>query len=193
MHTISTRAGVYRFETEGYTKDQQTAALRLSVTFRVPLSKVDEVYTKYKTESGAAEILVARIAPAMAKNVLGRYTAHNTVQSCDTLMVEITQAIQNAINDKEPLFIETVQLEDIEFSKAYEASIEARIIQAKAEADSIKMKGDAEAEVIEKRGAALAKNPNLVSLVTAESWDGKLPATMLPNGTVPFVDVKAKQ
>jgi hypothetical protein len=29
----------------------------------------------------------------------------------------------------------------------------------------------------------------VIALVTAENWDGVLPSTMLPNGTVPFLNV----
>ncbi|MCC5827213.1 SPFH domain-containing protein, partial [Alkalimonas sp.] len=60
--------------------------------------------------------------------------------------------------------------------------------QAQAEADSIRLRGNAEAEAIRERAAALANNPLLVELVKAETWDGKLPTTMLPNSTVPFIE-----
>lgn len=60
--------------------------------------------------------------------------------------------------------------------------------QAQAEADSIRLRGNAEAEAIRERAAALADNPLLVELVKAEAWDGKLPTTMLPNSTVPFIE-----
>ncbi|MCH8537088.1 MAG: prohibitin family protein [Alkalimonas sp.] len=60
--------------------------------------------------------------------------------------------------------------------------------QAQAQADSIRLRGNAEAEAIRERAAALANNPLLVELVKAETWDGKLPTTMLPNSTVPFIE-----
>lgn len=59
--------------------------------------------------------------------------------------------------------------------------------EAQAKADAIKLTGDAEASAIRARATALGDNPGLVALVTAEKWDGKLPATMLPNGTVPLL------
>lgn len=69
------------------------------------------------------------------------------------------------------------------------AQADAKRADADAKAYSIKAEAEAQAQGIEKRGEALRKNPNLVSLVTAESWDGKLPSTMLPGSTVPFVNV----
>ena len=48
-------------------------------------------------------------------------------------------------------------------------------------------RGDAEASAITARAKALGDNPNLVSLTQAEKWDGKLPATMVPGGSVPMI------
>jgi regulator of protease activity HflC (stomatin/prohibitin superfamily) len=58
---------------------------------------------------------------------------------------------------------------------------------AQAEADAIRLRGDAEASAITARAKALGDNPNLVSLTQAEKWDGKLPATMVPGGSVPMI------
>ena len=42
---------------------------------------------------------------------------------------------------------------------------------------------------IDQRGQALRDNPGVVALVQAEKWNGQLPYTMPPNGTVPFLDL----
>jgi regulator of protease activity HflC (stomatin/prohibitin superfamily) len=62
-------------------------------------------------------------------------------------------------------------------------------LEAQANADAIKLRGNAEAEAIDARGKALSGNPALVSLVQAEKWDGKLPATMIPGGTIPMLNL----
>ena len=43
---------------------------------------------------------------------------------------------------------------------------------------------------IEACAKALGTNPNLVTLVQAERWNGVLPTTMVPGSSVPFVSVK---
>jgi len=112
------------------------------------------------------------------------------------------------------MIVESVQVENIDFSDAYEKSIEQRmlaevevqkvqqnaerekvqaeiaVIQAKAQADAVKLQGEAEAYAINARGKALRDNPALIELVQAEKWDGKLPTTMVPGQTVPFINVK---
>jgi regulator of protease activity HflC (stomatin/prohibitin superfamily) len=62
-------------------------------------------------------------------------------------------------------------------------------LEAQANADAIKLRGNAEAEAIDARGKALSGNPALVSLVQAEKWDGKLPATMIPGGAIPMLNL----
>nr|DAJ35350.1 MAG TPA: High frequency of lysogenization C protein [Caudoviricetes sp.] len=70
-----------------------------------------------------------------------------------------------------------------------QAEADAQIIQARAEAEKVKLQGEAEAQAIKAKGEALRENQQLVSLTAAERWDGKLPETMLPNSTVPFIQM----
>lgn len=71
---------------------------------------------------------------------------------------------------------------------------DARAYEVKAQADaaahSIRVRGEAEAEAIRLKSEALTTNPALIALTTAERWDGVLPTTMVPNSTVPFLDMK---
>ncbi len=62
--------------------------------------------------------------------------------------------------------------------------------QAEAEAFHIEARGKAEAAAIAQRADALRKNQDLIALIAAEKWDGKLPATMVPGSAVPFIGIK---
>ena len=70
-----------------------------------------------------------------------------------------------------------------------QAEADARLAQAEAQAQAIRLAGEAEAEAIRARGDALRDNPEVVYLVTAEAWDGRLPTTMLPGAALPFINV----
>jgi regulator of protease activity HflC (stomatin/prohibitin superfamily) len=59
--------------------------------------------------------------------------------------------------------------------------------EAQAQADAIRLRGEAEATAIRARGTALGDNPHLVALVQAEKWNGVLPVTMIPGGSVPML------
>ena len=143
--------------------------------------------------------------------MFGQFNAVAAVQERTRLDAEVEQAIVSAIAG--PLIIESVQVENIDFSDAYEQSIEQRmlaevevqrlqqnaerervqaeivVIQAEAAAQQVRLAGQAEADAISARGDALRDNPQLIALVAAERWNGILPTTMLPGAAVPFVSV----
>lgn len=162
-----------------YSADQQTASMRVSVSFRVPSDKVEQVYSDFGGISGMLERLVDRQVPEEVKAVFGKFNAATAIKERDRLSAEINAAIKNSI--KGPLIVESVQLENLDFSDAYEQSIEQRmlaevevqkvqqnaerekvqaqivVIQAQAEADSKLAQAKAEADAIKLRGEAEAQ------------------------------------
>lgn len=219
--TVQTQSKVYE-NLAAYSRDQQPAELRVSVTYQLPTDQVEDIYAQFGGESGVVNRLIDRQVNESVRTVFGRYNAVEAVQQRERMAMDIREAVQRAVQG--PVTIIGVQMENIDFSDAYEASIEqrmlaevevqrvqqnaerekvqaeikviqaqaeadARVAQATAEAQAIKLRGDAEAQAINARGRALRDNPQLIDLVQAERWDGKLPTTMVPNSTVPFVNV----
>jgi len=221
IEKISTRNQALVYEgVQAYSRDQQPATMKVSVSFHLQPSDIAAVYATYNTIDALKERLIIRQLPTQLENVFGQYTAISAVQDRTRLVQDLQNAIRKAIVG--PVIIDSVQIENIDFSDAYEKSIEdrmkaevaiatrrqnletekiqaqiavtqaqaeadSRLAAAKAEAESIRLKGAAEAEVIRLRGQSIRENPALIELTTAEKWDGKLPQTMLPNATVPFI------
>lgn len=73
-----------------------------------------------------------------------------------------------------------------------QAQADSQLAVATANAKAIILQGEAEAEAIKARGDALRDNPDLVALTTAEKWNGQLPTTIPPNGSVPFLNVNPR-
>ena len=206
-----------------YSKDQQPAEIKLSVNFHVVPSSVQNIYSTY----GSVEALVDRVLRPKVndstKEVFGQFTAVSVIQDRAKFGTDVYQSIVAVVG--KDLVIESIQIEDIDFSNAYEQSIEQRMLaevevqkvkqnwekekisaditrtkaqaeadaqlaQAIAQAKAIEMRGQAEASAIQAKGTALRDNPALVALIQAEKWDGKLPNTMVPGSTVPFLSVK---
>ena len=209
---VQTQARVYK-DVMVYSRDQQNAGLQVSVNYRLASDKVEQIYSEFGGQDGIVSRLLDRQVPEEVKNVFGKFNAVTAIQERARLGMEIQEAIQKAASNP-MLIVESVQVENIDFSDAYEKSIEQRmlaevevqkvqqnaerekvqaeiaVIQAKAQADAVKLQGDAEAHAINARGRALRDNPALIELVQAEKWDGKLPTTMVPGQTVPFINVK---
>ena len=205
-----------------YSRDQQPANLIISVNFRATEDKVDDLYSQFGGLQGYADRVLFPRVNSESKIVFGQFNAVTAIQERGRLNAEVMAAVLKAAAG--PVVIESVQIENLDFSAEYEKSIEQRMLaevevqrlrqnaerekvqaeivvtkataeanavrqRAQAEADAIRLRGEAEASAIRARGAALGDNPNLVNLVQAEKWDGKLPVTMLPGGAVPMLNL----
>jgi regulator of protease activity HflC (stomatin/prohibitin superfamily) len=108
-----------------YSKDQQTAEIKVSVSFHVPPGSVVELYSEYGSIEGLTSRVVDRQVPTQVENVFGRYTAISAVQNRVQFVQDVTKAIRESV--KGPIVIDSVQIENIDFSDAYEKSIELRM------------------------------------------------------------------
>jgi regulator of protease activity HflC (stomatin/prohibitin superfamily) len=129
--------------------------------FQAELDKYPVLITGFQLED-------VKFSPAYEKSVEDRMLAQ----------VEVQKIQQNAEREKVNAQIKVIQAN---------ATADAVRAEAKAQADAKTMQGVAEATAIQAKGDALAKNPGLVSLITAEKWSGTLPTTMIPGGAVPFI------
>jgi len=181
--SISVQTHIVRFKDMAtYSKDQQPANISLSVNYRVPVDQVSTVYSQYGTLEGLQERIITPRIYEELKNVFGQYNAVTAIQDRSKLNTDVRLAISNSV--KGPVIIEGVQIENIDFSKVYEQSIEQRmlaevevqklrqnaerekvqaqivVIQAQAKADAIRANAQAEADAIKLRGNAEAEAIN---------------------------------
>lgn len=196
---------------EAYSRDQQPANLTVSVTYVV----VDpsELYTQYGDLETAVRRLIDPRLTAGVKSIFGQYDAVRAIQERAALNIDFGMAVTSAI-DGGPINIISLQIENIDFSEAYEQSVEQRMLaqveiqkreqnlrtteveaqiartKAEGEAEAIRLRGEAEAAAIRARADALRANADLVQLQAVEKWDGKLPTTMVPSSALPFINVQ---
>ncbi|MDR0736944.1 MAG: hypothetical protein LBF51_09000 [Zoogloeaceae bacterium] len=120
---------------------------------------------------------------ATPKDVIGRYAAVDIVQNRDELSRQILKDMQDFFLPM-GIVIESINMENIDFSNTYEQSVEARM-QAEVEVQKVKQNLERErlnAEIV--RVSAQGE---------AERWDGKLPETMIPNQGLPILGVKNRE
>ena len=108
--------------------------------------------------------------------------------------VEVQKLQQNAEREKVQAQITVTQANAKANAVRAEAqaNADATRLNGEAQASNIRITGEAQAAAIEARAKALGTNPNLVTLVQAERWNGVLPTTMVPGSAVPFVSVNKK-
>ena len=97
-----------------------------------------------------------------------------------TAEVEVQKVKQNAEREKITAEITVIQAQ---------AAADSKLAEAKAAAEATRIQGEAEAAAIKAKSEALKDNAGLIALIQAERWNGALPTTMIPDSTVPFMDV----
>lgn len=180
INKISVRNNLASYKKlQAYSRDQQPAEMSVSLNFHIPPSEVEKVYSGYGSLERMVDRLVSRQAQTQLENVFGQYTAIRAVQERSKLVADLQFALRNSING--PLVIDSVQIENIDFSDAYEKSIEDRmkaevaiatrrqnletekiqaeiaVTQAEAAARSKIASAEAEAKAIRLKGAAEAE------------------------------------
>jgi regulator of protease activity HflC (stomatin/prohibitin superfamily) len=169
VKTISVRTQTFTYETvASYSRDQQTAELNVAVTVRLDPSAVAKVYADYGSLDGYMTRIVHPRVYEHTKTVFGRFNAIAAVQERGRLNAEVEDSIREAITGTGGI-VESVQIQNIDFSDQYERSIEARmqaevevqkleqqkrqdevnaerrVITAKAEADAMRAQADGQA------------------------------------------------
>lgn len=192
-----------------YSKDIQRADFDVSVNFRVDPKKVKDIYSEYGMNF-AERILYPQV-PSAIKDVAGQYTASELISK----RPELSTRIQDRLIARLPadIIIDSIQIENIDFSEEYERAIEAaaemqaqaqkaqqqlareeaqakiKIVQAEAEAAAITAQGEAEASAIKAKGEALRQSPELVQLTIAQQWNGVLPVNMYAGAPLPLLNI----
>lgn len=142
--SVQSRSQFYG-DVQSYSRDQQTAAVQISVNYRLPADQVAKIYSEYGSEEGILTRLLDRRVPEQFKNVFGRFNAVTAIQERARLNQETEDAIRGSV-DGAPIVIESVQIENIDFSDAYEQSIESRML---AEVEVQKLRQNAEREKVQ--------------------------------------------
>src|SRR6202045_3341743 len=147
VEKISVKTATYTWDKmNSYSYDQQPADLKISVTLRAAPEKVADLYAKFGRLDAAVNQVVSPVVNQQVKIVFGRYTAVKAIQERGALNNAIKDAISDTLKYDPMIIIESVQLENIEFSANYLHSIEQRML---AEVEVQKLQQNAEREKVQ--------------------------------------------
>ena len=122
--------------TAAYSSDAQTMDVAMTLQYQIMPDKVIDIATQY----GSLEVLQSRIqsiAIEKAKAVLSSYKAMDIIAQRSQISPAVELAIKDAIGNEYFVKVNTVVLSNIDFSDAFEAAVEDKMIaeQAKLKAD----------------------------------------------------------
>lgn len=142
VQKVSVRTCKMAYKMAVYSKDIQSAEIVLSLNYALNPAMVSEIYTKIGIDYEDRVVLPQIMSKA--KDVFGQYNAVEIVRSREKLTSAILTGLQEQFTQT-GIVIETVQVENIDFSDEYERSVEERM---KAEVEVTKVLQNLEREKI---------------------------------------------
>lgn len=207
-----------RMEAYSHDQQPAMMSVRISFHVKGDDESIRRLFIQYRNADGLNAAVISPRAGQAIKTAFGQFTAVSVVQNRAEFNAKALRAVEDlvyAASEGKPSLavIDGVQIYDITFSETYIHAVEQRmqaqvevekvtqnlertrkeaemrVVQAQADAQAVKLRGEAEASAIRARADALRSNPSLVDLTAVEKWNGTLPQTMVPSGTVPFLDL----
>ncbi len=130
--------------TQAYSKDAQTMGVSMTVQYKIDESKAIDIANQY----GSIEILANRIesiATEKAKATLSSYSAMEIIETRSTISPTVENIIKAAVNDEYCVDIVAVVLTNIDFSDAFEKTVEDKMI---AEQEKLKAQYEKDTAIV---------------------------------------------
>jgi prohibitin 2 len=174
--------------TDCFSKDLQTVKMKYTILFKVPEKQVVPLYRDYRGELFPS--LIDNRAQEVIKQVSARYNSEELVQLREKAREEILTSLRERVG--EVITIVDFNLVNIDLSDQLEHAIEMKMVQQqqalaknfevdkeKKQAEITLVQAKAEAESVKIKGEALKNSPHVVDLEIVKKWDGKAPSTVV--------------
>jgi prohibitin 2 len=195
VHPISIRQQTAEDKAECYSSDLQQIRVELRVLFRVPEASVVKLFKEYYGDP--FESLVAPRVQEALKEVVALQSAEQIVKNREQIKTRALELARKKVGSL--LVVEDIVIQNITLTKELESAIEAKMVQeqeaakskyvqqrAQIEADTAVIQAKGEAESIRIRGQALKENPAFVDLKIVDKWDGLTPLVIGGGGNPMF-------
>lgn len=202
---IRTKTVVYELENPLYaaSKDQQDVEVASVVNYRIDPGFVKTLYEQYGSLDRYEADIIRPTVRDTVKNAAAQFNAEELV----TKRSEYNELVNRTLSEILSGFsvtVERVNITNIEFSKEYTDSIEAKVTAEqnalKAENDLIRVEFEAqqrveqakaEAEAIRIQAQAITQQggKDYVNLKAIEAWNGELPQNFVPGSAIPFINL----
>lgn len=185
-------------------KDLQDVSVSIVVNYQIEPTKAIEIFTQYRNVEAFEEGVIKPLIKQIVKASTAGYTAEELVTKRAEFNTKTAEALRAGISQKFAILQEN-NVTNIGFSPSFTAAIEAKVTaeqqaltaknkleQTKYESEQTVVTAKAEAERIRIQAQAINSQggADYVNLKAVEKWDGHLPQQMIPNATLPFINLK---
>ena len=130
--------------TQAYSKDAQTMSIAMNVQYKIDESKVIDIANHYGTIDMLAN-RIESIAIEKTKATLSSYSAMNIIETRSQISPLVEDTIKSAVNEEYCVEIVAVVLTNIDFSDAFEKTVEDKMI---AEQEKLKAEYEKETAIV---------------------------------------------
>lgn len=130
--------------TQAYSKDAQTMDVAMTVQYQIEAAKVIEIANKY----GSLNILgnrIESIATEKTKSKLSSYSAMSIIETRSTISPQVEEIIKETVDEEYCVNIVAVVLTNIDFSPAFEKTVEDKMI---AEQEKLKAEYEKQTAIV---------------------------------------------
>ncbi len=189
-------------KTASYTQDVQSAKLDYTFIYELNPMNVHKLYEDVGMDYHTKKIIP--VLNGVLKDVVGKWQAQELVSNRDKARDEVISLLQQRIDLN---YFQNLSFEfnDIDYSDKFEQSIEDKVIadqkaqeavnntrRITEEANQKLISAKADAEAMEIKSAALAKNKGLVEYEWVQKWNGQMPQIVLGDGASPLISLPNK-
>ena len=130
--------------TAAYSKDAQTMDVVMTIQWQIDTSKAVEIANKYGNLSTLGN-RIQSVSIEKAKSVLSNYSAMSIIETRSSISPEVEAKIKEVIDENYYVDIVAVVLVNIDFSDAFEATVENKMI---AEQEKLKAEYEKETAIV---------------------------------------------
>ena len=130
--------------TQAYSKDAQTMSIAMTVQYKIDESKVIDIANHYGTIDMLAN-RIESIAIEKTKATLSANSAMEIIQNRSQISPRVEETIKSAVNEEYCVDIVAVVLTNIDFSDAFEKTVEDKMI---AEQEKLKAEYEKETAIV---------------------------------------------
>lgn len=171
-----------------YSSDLQTVMVAFKALYRIPPGKVVELYQKYQGDPYLS-LVEPRIQEEL-KQTTSLYRAEELVKSREKIKVDLLDKVKKAMGGM--LVLEDIPITNFDFTDALEKAIEQKTIReqealaksfelekARKDAEITIVNAEAEARSVKIKGEAIKFAPDVIDLEIAKRWNGVAPLTVV--------------
>lgn len=171
-----------------YSSDLQTVQVAFKTLYRIPENQVTTIYQQYQGDP--YQTLVEPRIQEELKQTTSLYRAEELVKSREKIKTEVLEKVKKAVGDL--VFITDMAITNFDFTDELERAIEQKTIReqealaksfeldkAKKDAEITVVNAEAEARSVKIKGEALKNAPDVISLEIVKKWNGVSPTSVV--------------